>query len=141
MSPHVRYRYGDSSVPAGESGEEDVNQEQLRQLGHKVVEVRKAKGWNQAALAEQAGMTDTTIRKIERGDSVSAKYLRRVLDVLEIEPLAETYARVGYPADVELVRDLIGMYLVAIPQEDRAGVAHDITAFLMERSRSRPTQQ
>ena len=39
---------------------------------------------SQAELAEEAGVSDTTLSKIEHGRPVSAKSLRKVLDALEM---------------------------------------------------------
>lgn len=111
-----------------------MNGEQLKQVGQVVVDAREAKGWNQAALAAEAGLSDNTIRKIERGVSVAPATLRKVLDVLGVEPVAETLRREGYSADIELVLDLVGLYLTALTPDERLPVIRDLTRFLAQRS-------
>ena len=115
-----------------------MNGEQMRQVGELVVSAREAKGWNQVALAAEVGLTDNTIRKIERGEKVAPGTLRKVLDALGIEPVADTMRRQGYPADVELILDLIGLYLVAYSQEERTPIIHDLTRFLAQRAKGQP---
>ena len=39
----------------------------------RIKELRKAKGWNQTQLAEQAGIAQGTLSRIERGESVSSQ--------------------------------------------------------------------
>jgi transcriptional regulator with XRE-family HTH domain len=110
-----------------------MNAERAQVTGHRIVEAREALGWSQAELAERTGFTDNTIRKVERGERVRPGTLRRILDEVGIEPAAEVQSRVGFPADVQVVLDLVGMYLVALPEEERAAVAYSITRMLMER--------
>jgi transcriptional regulator with XRE-family HTH domain len=110
-----------------------MNAEHAQVTGHRIVEAREALGWSQAELAERTGFTDNTIRKVERGERVRPGTLRRILDEVGVEPAAEVQSRVGFPADVQVVLDLVGMYLVALPEEERAAVAYSITRMLMER--------
>ena len=110
-----------------------MNTEQLRAVGSQIVAAREAHGWSQTDLAQRTGFTDSTIRKVERGIKVAPGTLRKVLETVGIEPLAPAQKRAGFPADVELVRDLIGMYLVALPEDQRSEVAFAITRLLMER--------
>ena len=91
-----------------------MNAEHRQQIGEQVEQARKVKGWYQKDLANAAGVAVNTVRALEKGDSVSAGTIRKVLDALGIEPAAEVQARVGFPADVQVVLDLVGMYLVAL---------------------------
>jgi len=118
-----------------------VNTEQLSAVGQQIITAREALGWSQTDLAKEAGFTDNTIRKVERGIKVSPGTLRKVLETVGIEPLAVAQKRAGFPADVELVRDLIGMYLVALPEDERPEVAYAITRFLMDRSRGASSER
>lgn len=110
-----------------------MNADHAQVTGHRIVEAREALGWSQAELAERTGFTDNTIRKVERGERVRPGTLRRILDEVGVEPAAEVQSRVGFPPDVQVVLDLVGMYLVALPEEERASVAYSITRMLMER--------
>ena len=110
-----------------------MNAEQRQQIGNKVEEARKVKGWYQKDLAEAAGVAVNTVRALEKGESVSAGTIRKVLDAVGVEPVADARRREGFPPDVQMVLDLVGMYLVALPEEERAAVAYSITRMLMER--------
>lgn len=93
-------------------------------------------GLTQAELAAKAGIgSSNTVGSIERGNESKAGSLRKVLDALGIEPVAQAMRREGYPQDVELVLDVLGMYLMAKPADERPGVAHDLVQWLMNRER------
>lgn len=108
-------------------------------VGVRVREIRKARGMSAATLAESAHVAPNTISAIENGKAVRPSSLKAVLDALEIEPLAEGGDARTYPDDVELVRDLVGMYLVALPVDERPAVAFEITRFLMQRGAVQPS--
>lgn len=110
----------------------DANQ--AKGVGDRIVSAREALGWSQTELAQRSGFTDNTVRKVERGDRVAPGTLRKILDTVGLEPLSEVQKRAGFPPDVQLVLDLVGMYLVARPESERAAVAYDLTRFLMERN-------
>jgi transcriptional regulator with XRE-family HTH domain len=55
----------------------EVNVERLRQL-------RVDKGWTQRKLAEEAGVTQTTIWKIEHGGGANAGTLKKLGDALGV---------------------------------------------------------
>ena len=118
---------------AGEQEPMAMNADHAQVTGHRIVEAREALGWSQAELAARTGFTDNTIRKVERGERVRPGTLRRILDEVGVEPAAEVQSRVGFPPDVQVVLDLVGMYLVALPEAERAAVAYSITRMLMER--------
>jgi transcriptional regulator with XRE-family HTH domain len=48
--------------------------------------VRLARAYSQADLARTAGVSDRTIRHAERGRSVSLRTLRKLAEVLRVEP-------------------------------------------------------
>lgn len=50
----------------------------------KLVELRVDKGWSQRKLAEMAGVTQTTVWKIEHGGGASAATLKKLGDVLGV---------------------------------------------------------
>lgn len=108
----------------------------MQNIGKQVREARKNQGMSAATLATKAGIAANTVSAIENGRSVRPGNLRAVLDALGIEPLAERQARIGYPPDVELVRDMVGMYLMALPESERADVAFGITRYLAGRNAS-----
>ena len=50
----------------------------------KLRELRVDKGWSQRRLAEEAGVTQTTIWKIEHGGGANAATLKKLGDVLGV---------------------------------------------------------
>ena len=51
-------------------------------------ELRKAKGWSQADLAQRAGVTQATVSRIERGKvaSLDLKVFEKLAKALEVHP-------------------------------------------------------
>lgn len=114
-----------------------MNERQRRDIGAQVKAAREAKGMTQAEVALKAGLgSSNTVGSIEHGREVKAGSLRKVLDALGVEPVAQTLRREGYPQDVELVLDVLGMYLMAKPADERPQVAHALVAWLMAREKS-----
>jgi transcriptional regulator with XRE-family HTH domain len=64
-------------------------------VGQVIANHRERKGWSQSTLAEALGVTQTTISRIERGQSgADAYFLHRVAEVLGLAPEALT-AQIG----------------------------------------------
>jgi Predicted transcriptional regulator with C-terminal CBS domains len=57
-------------------------------VGRRIRAMRKAKGWSQATLAERAGMVDSYVAGIERGErNISLESLEKIVRALEAEPV------------------------------------------------------
>src|SRR5690242_6981960 len=102
-------------------------------IGGQIVAAREAKGWTQAQLAKETGLTDSAIRKVERGLHVGPGTLRTVLDAVGIRPVSEVRAEAGYPRDVEVICDFLATYLMKVEPEERQRIAYDLTRMLMTR--------
>ena len=63
--------------------------------GDRIREARSGRGLNQRAFADALGMTDTTVRKIERGEQVSPATLRAAVDYLDLGADGNLEARVA----------------------------------------------
>ena len=50
----------------------------------RIVDERKARGWNQRQLAERAGVAVATVGKVERGEDVLPSRRRAITDALGI---------------------------------------------------------
>lgn len=97
-----------------------MNEQQRKTIGEQVAGARGLRGWTQRELAGEAGIAANTVRAIERGQTVQPGKLARVMAALDIKPLAEAQASAGYPVDIELIRDAIGLWLLDVPEAERA---------------------
>jgi transcriptional regulator with XRE-family HTH domain len=62
----------------------------LQLLGLEISRARRAKHWNQAELAERAGISDATLRAVERGSStVAIGTVFEIATILGIDLFAE----------------------------------------------------
>ena len=60
-------------------------QRYLKQLGLRIVELRKEKGWSQRDLAYECGKEPQSIERIENGKSnPTAFYLKEIADALGV---------------------------------------------------------
>jgi ribosome-binding protein aMBF1 (putative translation factor) len=108
-----------------------VNDTQRKTIGDQVAGARGLRGMTQRELAAQAGIAANTVRAIERGQVVQPGKLAKVMEALDIKPMAEAQEDEGYPADVELVRDAIGMTLLDIPEGERANYVRALFRAIM----------
>jgi transcriptional regulator with XRE-family HTH domain len=60
---------------------EQHNYERLSAAG---VNERKRRGWKQFALADEAGVNERTIQRLERGDKVNEETVRKVMSALRL---------------------------------------------------------
>lgn len=56
-----------------------------RQIGQRIREHRKARGWSQAELAERAGLSLSTLKLLEREGSGSLQRLAKVAVILDLD--------------------------------------------------------
>ena len=68
----------------------------LKELGHRIARYRLNRNWTQSALAEEAGVSQRTVVRIEHGRSTQTSNLVRILRVLGI--LANFEALIPEPA-------------------------------------------
>lgn len=97
---------------------------------------RKRRRMTQEQVAEQAGMSLRAYQMFEtRKANPQGENLRAILRVLDIDPdgdiTAET-TRAEWPADVSVFLDVMGSYLVTLPERDRLSVIHDLTRQIFE---------
>lgn len=83
-------------------------------LGTRVREARIARGWNQEALAQAAGVAVNTISSLESGRrAAQPAKVAAVLEALEMDATPEPVSDI--PEDVRLVTDVVAMWLTGIP--------------------------
>ncbi len=57
----------------------------IREIGHRLRDHRKARGWTQAELAERAGISLSTLKLLEREGKGSLQRLAKVAVILGID--------------------------------------------------------
>ena len=98
------------------------NREIFRDL---VIEAMARKSWSATKTAEMAGISQTTMTRVTRAESVTAGTVGKLRHVLEITSLSSSQNEFGFDPDVKLVMDSIGYWLQGTPPESRAmKVAH-----------------
>jgi transcriptional regulator with XRE-family HTH domain len=76
----------------------------LRQIGQRLRDHRKARGWTQAELAERAGLSLSTLKLLEREGRGSLQRLAKVAVILDLDSgLQGLFAEVPTYASLEEV--------------------------------------
>lgn len=109
-----------------------MDAEQRVAEGRRIAEVRGERGWSQKELAQRAGVAPNTVGAIEAGRDAQAGKLAAVRKALGLEPLAVVQEEAGYPPDIQIVRDMIGMWMLGLPQERRKEYAARIIRAIVD---------
>lgn len=110
--------------------DDQKKREEFRDL---VKEAMAKKSWTSTKVAEESGLTLTTITKITEARPVSPTTILKVRDALGIAPLGEGQAAEGYSVDIELVRDTIGLIMRDLPEAERPEFVRDIFEAVVKR--------
>jgi transcriptional regulator with XRE-family HTH domain len=108
----------------------------LGALADAVRAARKRKRWGQQELAEKAGVSLGVVSNLERKKTrPQPGNEREILNALGIETAddAEHFdeERRDWPADVAVFLDVMGLFLSACPERERADIIHDLTRQVM----------
>ena len=106
---------------------------QRQQFAEVVQSAMTAKGWSAAHTAKVAKLSATTMTRLTEGKRVAGLTIGKVMRALEIEPLADAQAKEGYPLDIELVRDTIGLWLREVAVEERPAMILRLFEAIMQR--------
>lgn len=92
------------------------DQELLQEVGSRVGQARRDRGWTQEALAEAVGVEPVTLSRLETGDrALSLTMLSKIADVLAVglgellDVQRQLPAATGTPEEVELARLFAGL--------------------------------
>lgn len=107
-----------------------MDQQQRDDVARQIKTHREARGWSPERLAEEAGLSDKTVRSLEAGNNVRPGSLGKVLAALGIEPIAEVVERRGEPADVHGMLEVLRVLLMGMPEADRPEVIADVIRYL-----------
>ncbi|MGH3501361.1 MAG: helix-turn-helix domain-containing protein [Nocardioidaceae bacterium] len=110
----------------------------MQQTGQQIREARKARGMTQPDLARASGASVGTVRNMERGlyGKPRADLLASVANVLDIDlehPVDGDMIRAHMPAEVQVLLDVVGGWLSALPEDRRREEIDAITARIFPR--------
>jgi transcriptional regulator with XRE-family HTH domain len=93
-------------------------------VGARIAELRKQRGWSQARLAEEAGVSARTVFSVEKGErEPHPSKLRAILDALGVaEPVNREIVMEHMPEDVEIFVRVAVERLCVLDYRDRAEV-------------------
>lgn len=107
---------------------------ELVELARVVRAERKRRDWGQQKLADEAGVSLGVISNLERRKNrPQPENERAILSALGLdeapgEPEPETRQ---WPLDVAVFLDVMGLFLVSVPEQKRAQVIRDLTRQVM----------
>lgn len=107
-----------------------MDQQQREQAAAQIRAERERRGWPQSELARRAHVAPNTVSAIENAKNVQPGSLGKIMEALEIEPLSEAVARSESPQDVHLVLEVLRMWLLGMPAEDRPEAVYRLLRFL-----------
>jgi transcriptional regulator with XRE-family HTH domain len=110
----------------------DANERDMGALAGRVRSERRRRRWTQQELADAADVSLGTVSNFERRKSdPQAAHLRAILRALDIEAEGADWqvsqTRSGWPPDVRVFLDVMGVYLTALNDEKRESVIHNLT--------------
>lgn len=103
---------------------------EAEELGTQVVAARERLGMSQAALASAAGVSEGTVSKVELGRNVHAKNRAKVLRAVGMAPTVEAIDNA--PKDVRLVQQVVGMWLLGMPEAERERAVYELVRFVSD---------
>lgn len=87
IPPRIKLQGTNDEVGAGMDSEANMeNEAEMGIVGDRIKELREAKGWTQAELAIQAGISQGVIGKIESGITKKTEKLVEIAHALDVEP-------------------------------------------------------
>lgn len=105
-----------------------MDQEQRKEIGKQLAKLRDDRGWSQARLAKEAGVSENTVLSIEAGkrQTQSAK-LRAVQEALGVTPVGGLVSLIeGVPPDVVIFVDVFIKRMRMLDEPGRARVLADL---------------
>jgi transcriptional regulator with XRE-family HTH domain len=110
----------------------------MHELAQLVKAARKRKGWTQKDLADAAGIYFGTVSNFELGKTEpQPHHMRAMLHALDLEGEAgddvAAESRSEWDPDVKTFLDMMGLFLMALPEDDRREVMFSVTRQIVNR--------
>jgi transcriptional regulator with XRE-family HTH domain len=105
-----------------------VDQEQRIEVGRQIAALRAERGWSQARLAREAGVSENTVMSIEAGKrQTQGAKLRAVQDALGVTPTGGLVSLVeDVPDDVVVFVDVFIKRMKVLDEPARARILADL---------------
>jgi DNA-binding Xre family transcriptional regulator len=97
----------------------EMDPKQREVFRDQVVVAMARRRWNSARTAKEAGLTENTMTRIMKAESVASGTILKLRKALEIPSDADAQADSGYSAEVEWARDVVGMWLRDMSEAER----------------------
>jgi len=112
----------------------------LKEISHipaAIIYHRKKKGWNQEKLAEESGLKQTTISKMENGESITLENLIKVANALDVSldeltdrkdhllKVEESIAQYANNPDIDYLKEINTMYKATIERMDKQNETYE----------------
>lgn len=108
--------------------------EQTMRLVQQLRQARKAKGWSQAQLAQEAGLAPNTVMRLESGQKVRPGSLTAAMAALGVEHIADMDLERSDLSDAQqLVLEITEQWIKALPPAEVDQAARDLTRWIMSR--------
>ncbi|MVT12600.1 helix-turn-helix domain-containing protein [Chitinophaga tropicalis] len=109
---------------------------QKNNLGNRILELRKAKGWSQTELADKVGISYAQIGRYEtKGAQPPAEVLKKIADALDTSGDYLLYGNASDKANAALHEAEVIRYfkeIETLPSEDKAALLRVISAFIRD---------
>ena len=111
-------------------------------IGRRIRNLREGRGWNQARLAREAGLTPSAVSRVESGkrQAVLSETLRKIAGALGVSVDYLQGSDVPEPTDRELVAILEQARAADLPADARAAIKSYLR-YVLEDVRRRATQR
>lgn len=108
-------------------------------LPARVRAIRRSRGWTQPQMAEAAGMKPRAYQMFEgRQSTPQPENLRGILRAagLNGDDMDGTAGRSELPRDIKVFLDMLGAYLMSLPEARRLEIVHNLTRQIFQAHRA-----
>jgi transcriptional regulator with XRE-family HTH domain len=107
-----------------------------KELANRVRDERKRRKWTQQEMAERASLSLRAYQMFELGQSTPQPgNLRAILAAVDINQNGDSPedGAPEWPRDVQVFLNMLGAYVMALPEDDRMETIDDVTRQIFER--------
>lgn len=109
-----------------------MDPQQREAFRDRVVVAMAHRRWNSARTAKEAGLTENTMTRVMKAESVAPGTILKLRKALDLPALADAQADAGYSPQIEWVRDVVGMWLRDMPEAEREAKAMTLVGYIVK---------